>query len=268
MTQLIFKEEHHLYQTVGDESVKWTSVTSLIERYGNPFDDVAMAEKVAGKKKYRKLDAEEVLDLWHRENKRSTEMGTKFHAVKENELYEDKTLELPIFRCQSDNEGNKLSGSPVLEEGYYPELLIFFESAKICGQSDLVCIKDNKVHILDYKTNKRLDFNSFNDYKKGRLMMFPPVNNLEDCNFNHYQLQLSMYMYIILQQNPKLSPGSLIIDHYQFEKEGDDEYDYPIYKFDSYGNPIVKEKKRYTCKYMQREVKRIIENFVENDKVI
>ena len=34
--------------------------------------------------------------------------------------------------------------------------------------------------------------------------MYKPVNHLDDCNLNHYNLQLSIYAYIIKKHNPKL----------------------------------------------------------------
>jgi hypothetical protein len=71
--------------------------------------------------------------------------------------------------------------------------------------------------------------------------MLPPVDHLDDCNFNHYALQLSIYMYIILKHNPKLQPGSIYIHHILFETESQDKYGYPIVKKDHNGDPIVKE---------------------------
>ena len=39
--------------------------------------------------------------------------------------------------------------------------------------------------------------------------MYNPVSHLDDCNLNHYNLQLSIYAYIIKKHNPKLRVGNL-----------------------------------------------------------
>ena len=70
--------------------------------------------------------------------------------------------------------------------------------------------------------------------------MFKPLSHLDDCNLNHYNIQLSLYMYIILKHNPKLKPGKLIIQHVKFEETGRDKYDYPITKYIN-DEPILKE---------------------------
>ena len=40
-----------------------------------------------------------------------------------------------------------------------------------------------------------------------------PLNDLEDCNYNHYQLQLSLYAYILQKLNPEFNIRSLKIVH-------------------------------------------------------
>ena len=88
--------------------------------------------------------------------------------------------------------------------------------------------------------------------------MLHPVNNLDDCSFNHYALQLSIYMYIILKHNPKLKPGEIYIHHVVFEQEGEDEFGYPIYKKLSNGDPVVKEVIQMEVPYLKEEIMSII----------
>lgn len=44
-------------------------------------------------------------------------------------------------------------------------------------------------------------------------MMKFPLNNLQDSTWNHYQLQLSLYAYILQQLRPELNIKKLIIYH-------------------------------------------------------
>ena len=95
--------------------------------------------------------------------------------------------------------------------------------------------------------------------------MLDPVSHLDDCNFNHYALQLSIYMYIILKHNPKLKPGRIFIHHITFEQEGEDKWGYPIAKLDNEGNPIVKEVIPMSVPYLADEVISIM-HFLQNNK--
>ena len=83
--------------------------------------------------------------------------------------------------------------------------------------------------------------------------MFKPVNNLDDCNLNHYNLQLSIYAYIIKKHNPKLKIGKLVIQHVKFIKVGEDDNGYPITKVEN-GEPILDEVKMYELPYLKNEV--------------
>ena len=94
--------------------------------------------------------------------------------------------------------------------------------------------------------------------------MLPPVSQLDDCNFNHYALQLSIYMYIILKHNPKLLPGTIYIHHVTFEVEGEDKWGYPIAKKDANGDPIVKEVIPMKVPYLYDEVIAIMNHMKEN----
>ena len=67
--------------------------------------------------------------------------------------------------------------------------------------------------------NKEIKTESFRNWEGISQKMLAPVSHLDDCNYNHYNLQLSIYMYIILKHNPTFKPGKLILHHIQFEEE-------------------------------------------------
>ena len=86
-------------------------------------------------------------------------------------------------------------------------------------------------------------------------------------NFNHYALQLSTYAYMINKHNPRNKIGKLSLHHVIFEKEGDDQFGYPIIKHDSQGNPIVKEIVPYEVPYLRREVIAMIDWLKDNKEL-
>lgn len=113
-------------------------------------------------------------------------------------------------------------------------------------------------YIKTHNTNKEIKTESYVNWEGISKKMLFPVNNLDDCSFNHYALQLSVYMFIMLKHNPKLKPGKMFLHHVLFEQEGEDKYGYPIYKYTPEGDPIVKEVIPIEVPYLKEEVLSII----------
>jgi len=266
---VIFKEDGHVYQSLDEnlekDNINWTSVTSFIAKFKPKFDKKAVAKKSCKNKrsKWFGLKPKEVIKIWEKETDRAIKLGNWYHNQRESDMLDFKTIEregveIPIIKPLVDSTGIKMAPVQKLEPGVYPEHFAFLKSACICGQADLVEVVNGKVNITDYKTNKEIKEKGFTNWEGITSKMFKPVNNLEDCNLNHYNLQLSIYMYIILKHNPKLKAGKLTIQHVSFEKEKDDEYGYPINKYNSDGDPIIKEIKMYNLPYLKDEVRSLI----------
>lgn len=153
--------------------------------------------------------------------------------------------------------GYKLAPAQILKDGIYPEHFMFDENSGVCGQSDLVYVCDGVVDIDDYKTNKKLEFRGWGHQYDNPKMMLGLMSNIEDCNFNHYALQLSIYMYMILLKNPNLKPGRMRICHIEFENEGMDEYGFPILKRTEDDGYVVKKKTWHHVPYLKNKVAKI-----------
>lgn len=270
-----FRPEFHQYESIDDDKINWLSVTSIVSNFKEAFDAKQMSEKVSKNKrsKWYGLTPEEIRDAWNNEAKRSTDLGSWYHDQREKDLVSFKTIDVegsslkivaPIYMA----DGSKIAPDQKLEEGIYPELMVYLKSAGICGQSDLVEIINGKVNITDYKTNKEIKKEGFKNWEGVVKKMLFPLNHLDDCNLNHYTIQLSLYMYIILKHNPKLKPGKLTLHHILFEEQDRDKYDNPIYKIDSSGNFIVKEVVRYELPYLKSECISLINWLKDNrDKI-
>ena len=105
-----------------------------------------------------------------------------------------------------------------LEKGVYPEFMISYKSddgiLRIAGQLDLLIKDGNDIIVIDYKTNKKLEKESFyNRFTKSRTMMKFPMDNIMDCNFYHYTLQLSLYAYLLQKINPNFNIKRLVLIH-------------------------------------------------------
>lgn len=272
---IIFKEDGHIYQSLNEhlekDNIIWTSVTSFISKFKSKFDAEKQAKKSCKNKnsKWYGLTSKEIIEIWNNESERAIELGNWYHNQRESDLLDFNTIEregieVPIVRPIKDFNGVKIAPNQKLEPGVYPEHFAYLKSSCICGQADFVEVVHGKVNITDYKTNKEIKEKGFTNWEGITSKMYKPLSHLDDCNFNHYNIQLSLYMYIILKHNPKLKPGKLTIQHVSFEKEKDDEYGYPINKYDNFGHPIIKEIKMYNIPYLKDEIITLIKWLKDN----
>lgn len=271
---IAFNEEYHRYWDVKNPEVKFISVTTLIEKFGQPFESdfwssYKALEKLISPDEWKIVskhlrdtkkipkdilsiynitqndfnrEQQAILDAWQEENHISCERGTAIHAELENSFYlGGKNVELSKFGIGGKFECRKNYTELDLEYGVYPEYLIHRSSddgiLNLAGQVDLIIKQGNEITIVDHKTNKEIKQKGFFDSKsKAAVKMKYPLNNLEDCNFNHYQLQLSTYAWMLQKFNPDFVIKDLILNHY-----------------DHTGKNTL-----YHCKYLKEEVIRML----------
>ena len=246
-----FSEETHTYWNV-DDNEKYISVTTLIHQFTQPFDKdfwsaYKTLEKLLPKESWvvekkslltsKKFDPEllevyniskdefnkaqqELLDLWDEENRKSCERGTKIHLDIENSFYtKAKDISLQKFGIGGKFECKKDYPELDLQYGAYPEYLIYYESddkvIRLAGQIDLIVKSGNEIYLVDHKTNKKIDQKSgYNSSTRSSVKMKYPLNNLPDCNFYHYTMQLSTYAWMLQKINPDFIIKDLILNHY------------------------------------------------------
>lgn len=272
---ITFVEEGHKYSGL---NVKWESATGLISKLHPhfPTDEAANNCSTNENSKYYGLTPDEIKEIWRKENTRSTDEGSLYHNKKEDYINsKDKMIRngmlLDVLKSPVI-DGVKHSLPQKLRDGIYPEYIVYREDLKFCGQVDLLIVQNGFINILDYKTNKELSFHGkqiweFDPLSKKRKptdkrqMMFDPVSHLEDCNFNHYQIQLSLYMFLMLMNNPHLKPGKMAIQKVDFKKIGENKYGYPIHEFDEDGIPVINKEYKIPVNYLEKEVGDIISSF-------
>lgn len=249
---MAFEEDAHIYYDVTQPEKKFISVTTLIEKFGQPFDKdfwsaYKALEKLLSKsdfdiekksllntKKFNKTileaydidenlfnkEQQAILDAWDEENRRSCERGTKIHAELENSFYKKgKDIDLSKYQIGGKFECRKDHTALDLENGVYPEYLISRVSAdgKLCiaGQIDLLIKKGNKIIIGDWKSNKEIKMKSFYDKNtRSTVKMKFPLNHLDDVNYWHYTLQLSTYAWMVQKLNPEFEIEDLVLVHF------------------------------------------------------
>ena len=193
---VVFTENGHTY-TIDGESA--TSVTTFIGKFKEPFKKDFWAAKTAQKEN---KELQEILDKWDSISQRACNKGSKFHAFAENYI-NNKILPNTIYDFDLDKEAYDKIESHFLnfyensKENLIPissELCVGSSKLGICGMVDQLyySVPLGGLVIFDWKTNKRLDYNSkFNNW------MLDPISHLPECEFTTYSLQLSLYKYII-----------------------------------------------------------------------
>lgn len=197
-----FEEDHH-YECNGKRV--GISVTRLIEEYSNPFDQQAIAEKVALRDN---KSISEVLEEWQYKNKFACEKGSTCHNYSQS-LWSEEPYDVSIF----DNSIEYVNAVYKIQRqatNFYhdfkdkfthikDEQLVGSEEYDICSAIDhLFLDKEGNVWLIDYKTNSILK--GYNDDEKNRRYtknMLIPLQTLKDDALHHYYLQLSIYKYLI-----------------------------------------------------------------------
>jgi len=181
--------DNHIYKLNEDPNVDFKSVTTFIGDFFEEFDAQRIANKLVNNNmKYMHLTKEELLAQW----KKAADYGTIVHAELEDFILEGKQAKEP----------KSIQGIEWLEKykvksnfDIYSEVVVYSKELKIAGTIDLLLFDNEtgKYNIMDWKTSKRINSKAFKN-KKGNHEV---TTNLDDCNFNHYALQLSLYRYIL-----------------------------------------------------------------------
>ena len=246
-----------------------------MSRFKKKFDAEAAALKASKNKKSKwyGMDPAEIQAVWASDSTRAIDLGNWYHNQREADITAIGTIEkngvtVPVFKPIYDGD-IKLSPHQQLVEGIYPEHFVYLESIGVCGQSDRVEVVNGIVDIIDYKTNKEIKKEGFKNWEGVSEKLLPPLSHLDDCNYNHYSLQLSLYMYIILKHNPNLRPGKLILHHITFKESGDkDKYGNKILLKDYNGDPIVDQIIPYELPYLRAEIQSMLKFGKEDGKNI
>ena len=281
--KVAFLEGPHKYFNIEDDSINYTSVTTLIGKYEPEFDKEFISKYKAlerllsptdwkrekggiwkskrisedfleiygiSKSELNKVQ-QDILDEWTEINKQSCERGTKIHAQLENSFYNTgSNITLKKFGIGGKFECKKNYNKLDLEYGIYPEYLIYYDNPKldlhIAGQIDLLVKNNNDIHIIDHKSNKKIDLKGFyNNSTRSTEKLKYPLTNLDNCNFNVYQLQLSTYAWMVQKINPEFVIKSLTLNHYDHD-----------------GNNTL-----YPCSYLKDDVEKMLKHYAKQQKL-
>lgn len=150
---------------------------------------------------------------WKAKNEQAKADGVKTHEYIQSLLKSDPVACSREFQVPCNvNICDKLCG---IDNGVFVEYRLevpLDEDYTLVGVPDYFYIHDNVIDIKDWKTaDAPIKFKAMYEMSKrqSKKMKYPLC--LEDANGVHYQIQLSIYMWMLLQLRPDLQPGSLEI---------------------------------------------------------
>lgn len=197
---IAYNDEYHVYWNMNTLE-KYTSVTTFIAQFKFDVDWDKIKEAIS---KRDGIPVSQITEKWEKAKSEGCEYGSHYHEFEEHSIIA--------------NEGLKYEAKwyPYLTtlprdilDGVLVEQILYSDKLKLAGQADLIILSNGYSHVLDYKTNKKLD-------KKGHIQydtrepqrMKSPVGHLECCSFNHYRLQLNIYHAMLRKMRPMYKRGN------------------------------------------------------------
>lgn len=231
-SKIRFQDEGHIYFIEGMEGHP-ISVTTLIHKFFPDFNsDKVIAHMMKSKNweqsPYFGMTKEEIQQQWKENGEKASALGTAMHNAiedyindeaagkvscgKELQLAESKLPIFPPVPTQTIEFGYFLRFWKELKVGtadfkaYRTEWLVFDEEKRLAGSIDLV-LSNSKgdIIICDWKRSKEIKFN--NKYQKGLKVL----SHLEDCNYEHYCLQLNIYRHLLETKYGKKVVGMFLV---------------------------------------------------------
>lgn len=194
-SEIEFHSEPHEYLLNGQSL---PSVTRLIHLWFPVFD----ADSVAKKKAEREGKSyEALLQEWERKRDEAAVFGSKIHMLAEKLVLENDDRaadDLPQNAREKEYLEAVKEALRRIRLGYdvvEAEKIVFSPRLKVAGTIDLLLRSraTGEYVIADWKTNREIKYSSFRN-EKG----FGPCRQIENCNFNHYSLQVSAYAELLI----------------------------------------------------------------------
>lgn len=194
--------------------VNYVSGTRFVNHFFPPFDpDGRIAEATARK---RGISVEQLKFEWKQNSAAACEYGTRVHETAEDTFYRREYRNSPRDQREMAVFTHARNTAMYIMEHFNimgVEQIVFDIQYQLAGSIDLLAQskKDGVIWIFDHKTNKKIDRTS----RYGTKGLYP-IEHIDDCEFNHYALQLSTYEMILRTARyiPHGAPVRRAIFHY------------------------------------------------------
>lgn len=198
---ITFYGEDGRHDYVGQDGRQYTPVSTVLSTFTRKFDGQRISSSMSGGNIHVQ---NQLLKKWDDKRDMAASYGTQVHNALE--LYFKTGKVLPGF--ESIIEDIKGIISPY--ERVYPEFQFYSVDHCVSGTSDLPFVRKSlkvmgqmcdQLDIGDYKTNTAHGIRYMSSYWKEDMWkhkgyLLGPLSHLEDCEYNKYAMQLSIYAYM------------------------------------------------------------------------
>ncbi len=184
--EISFDEDSHIYKVI-KTNIPLVSVTTLLHQYSQPFDPFGHILRACAKRD--NISTTELQKKWDDKRNLACYVGSRFHSQAEEYIKMGEIPDGPDRDILEDFKSKvKFTGQ------VYSEVLLYSIEHGLAGMADLIIHRPetNSISAKDFKTNGILKKDGYNGAK-----MKPPVSHLPDANLSIYQLQLSLYCYLL-----------------------------------------------------------------------
>jgi len=209
---VILEKDTHTYRH-RDGGV-YSSVSAVRKNVGNPFNKEEIAYVMAvsyWKKTEKAFDKKDIVDKqrmilneWDEKNQYSRDKGTFVDDVISNFLLYGRITEPKIEPL--------LNAIWKLMAGYSRRIvkpIVWSDDHEVAGEIDTACERRSK-NIVDFYDYKGCIFKQVEYASKNNKFLKEPLAHLEDCSYNDYSLQLSVYA-LLAEICYKVKPGKLTV---------------------------------------------------------
>lgn len=220
-----------------------------VNRFLQSFKPEIDWEKKAKKKaKEKGVAVEEIKAEW--EKKRIAGINVHKRVQKELEGLDG----VQSWNIDFTDIGDVFQGLPErdthLSNGIYLERPCFSHKQGIIGFPDKIEVINNTINIEDYKTFSKLYRTSPSLRVGGKVykdMYSHPIPYLDSCNYIDTCLQLSLYMYMLWENNRHLKVGRLYMTHIVIDE-----------------NENILSRNKEEVPYMREEVRKLLDFHKQN----
>ena len=171
----------------------------------------------------------EIDNEWKKKSEDARNTGIAVHEQIHNLLVTDLPECQRCFGIPTDKYKVSSVDKFLTESGLFPEYRMevpLDDEYCLVGIADLIIKDGNDIKIIDWKSDDKIETSArFDMGKMKKKCLKYPLSKLEDCNLIHYQLQLSLYAWLVKQINPDFNIVSLEIMHI---KDGKLKKVYPV----------------------------------------
>jgi ATP-dependent exoDNAse (exonuclease V) beta subunit len=203
---IVLDKDVHEYSLLTQPDIQFISVTTLVDHHFEGFD----AEKIAtnlvnNHPKYVGRTAESLIADWDAARQHGTDVHEEIeHWIKNGVAPGEAKAASAVNWLKNYQEKSDIQ---VLSE-----VILYSTELKVAGTIDILALDKTTglYELIDWKTSKRIDTVSYGN-KTGTSSI---TQDVPDCNFYHYALQLSLYRYL-LEEFYGISIHNQIIAHLQ-----------------------------------------------------